>query len=363
MKKVSLQIVGVGSIAFMLSGCSLFFTDSANEYQTERSTGSTLEVPEGSLTIKDALVIPNEQKIADLEATNTFVTPRAPFTFYPMVQVGVSETDNAMVLTVPANMTQSKRIVSDFLTALHGAGSAIATETDNTIVTIPFDFHPQGWWANLWSDITRLYPKKTAFNFAFSEVEGEPNKTLVTIQYRDEQEAMEPTAWESPTENTDAYGVAVRLWGTTGRQLNQSSAYLSNRGEMAAFPIWVDHQGQFAVRLGNQLTPDAVESALLDKGFYLMPGEASLIAPVPSDEVERVGDVISLDVPTGNGESMKLFNVRRRNLDDVNWDKREYPYEILQQKAGDFLVIDVSATDYPELTSFHLTQRFVNKED
>ncbi|MFT6656751.1 MAG: ribosomal protein S6, partial [Marinomonas primoryensis] len=59
-------------------------------------------------------------------------------------------------------------------------------------------------------------------------------------------------------------------------------------------------------------------------------------------------------------EKQKLFNVYRRNLDDVSWEEREYPYKITHQKAGDFLVIDVSATDYPEVTSFHLVQRFVN---
>ncbi|WOD07181.1 hypothetical protein [Marinomonas sp. GJ51-6] len=38
---------------------------------------NSLQSPEGSLPSKDALVIPNEDKIADLESVTPFETPRA----------------------------------------------------------------------------------------------------------------------------------------------------------------------------------------------------------------------------------------------------------------------------------------------
>ncbi|MBR7888519.1 hypothetical protein J9B83_06145 [Marinomonas sp. A79] len=356
MNKVTLQLVAAGSVTLMLSGCSTFFTDSSDDYQQESAVASTLEAPEGSVPSKDVLVIPNENAIADLEDSKPFVNPRAPFIFYPMVKVDVAETSDAIELIMSANGVLAKRIVTDFLTAIHGAGSAIAEQTDTSITTVPFDFHPQGYWAALWSDITRLHPAKTAFQFNFSERDG---KTVVSVQYRDEVKNLDPSDWMTPANNEDAHTIVARLWGTMGRQLNQSSAYLSNRGDGAPFPIWVDHQGHFSLYLGKDVSPAEIETNLNAAGFYFIPDAEQMIAPVPNEEVERVGDVISFDVPNGTGGSTKLFNVRRRNLDDVSWDKREYSYKITHQKAGDFLVIDVSTMEFPELTSFLLAQRFV----
>ncbi|MEP2618797.1 MAG: hypothetical protein ABJH25_12265, partial [Marinomonas sp.] len=157
----------------------------------------------------------------------------------------------------------------------------------------------------------------------------------------------------------DTYTIAVRLWGTIGRQLNQSSAYLSNRGDASDFPVWVNHRGIFAVRLNKNLSAAELEAQLQTAGFYIMPDAESKIAPVKPEEVARIGDIVDFSIPTGDGEKQKLFNVYRRDLDDVTWDKREYSYEITHQKSGDFLVIDVSSMDFPEVTSFHLVQRFL----
>ena len=357
MNKFTLKLMGVSSITFLLAGCSTFFTDHSNDYQLEKPVTTKLEVPAGSTPAKDVLVIPNEKAIADLKGSAAYTTPRAPFIFYPMVAIGVEEKDDSVVLTVPASLTQSKRVVTDFLTALYGEGESIASQTQNQIISAPFDFHPQGWLASLWSNITRLHPANTAFLFSFKEVE---DKTLVTIQFRDEVQDVEPSDWMSPVQNDDAYKVAVRLWGTMGRQLNQASAYLSNLDETASFPIWVDHQGIFAVYLGKNVSQTDLEAKFNSAGIYLIPGDKKLLAPVPPEDVARIGDVIDLSIPLGNGKEQNLFKVRRRNLDDVSWEQREYPYTISHQKAGDFLVIDVSALDSPEVVSYHLVQRFIN---
>jgi len=357
MNKLTLQLLGAGSLALLLSGCSIFFTDHSDDYQDEKPIVSTLEIPQGSASSKDALVIPNEKNIANLDESKPFVTPRAPFVFYPMVAVGVAEQDDSIEFSVPASKEKSKRIVADFLTALHGAGTPVASQTDTQIISVPFDFHPQGWWASLWSSITRVHPAQTAFSFRFSESEG---KTRLSVQFRDEQKDADPSDWMSPVQNDDAYSVAVRLWGTIGRQLNQSSAYLSNRGDSASFPVWVDHKGIYAIRLGNNVSASEFETILSAAGIYLIPDSDHLLSPVPPEDVARIGDVVDFNIPVGNGEKQKLFNVYRRNLDDVSWEEREYTYKITHQKAGDFLVIDVSAMESPEVTSFHLAQRFVN---
>ncbi|WOD07182.1 hypothetical protein [Marinomonas sp. GJ51-6] len=269
----------------------------------------------------------------------------------------MTETDQSIELVVPASKAQTKRIVSDFLAALYGAGQSIRSQTEDEIVSVPFDFDPQGWWASLWSKITRVYPDQSVFSFKFSEAEG---KTLVTMQLRHEQEGdVEPSDWMTPKVSDDTYTIAVRLWGTIGRQLNQSSAYLSNRGDTSDFPVWVNHRGIYAVRLNKNLSAAELEAQLQTAGFYIMPDAESKIAPVKPEEVARIGDIVDFSIPTGDGEKQKLFNVYRRDLDDVTWDKREYSYEITHQKSGDFLVIDVSSMDFPEVTSFHLVQRFL----
>lgn len=357
MNKFTLQLLGASSLTLMLSGCSLFLTDHSDDYQEEKPVTSKLEVPAGSIPSNDVLVIPNEKTIANLEGTTPYTTPRAPFVFYPMVAIDVEEQNDALEFIVPANVTQSKRIVTNFLTALHGDGASIAFQTNDLITSVPFDFHPQGWWASLWSDITRIHPAQTAFSFRFKGVEG---KTLVSVQFRDELQGVEPGSWMSPVQNDDAYSIAVRLWGTMGRQLNQSSAYLSNRGDAASFPIWVDHHGLFAVHLGDKVSKADIEAKLNAAGIYIIQGADQLLAPVPPEDVARIGDVVDFSIPKADGGKQKLFNVRRRNFDDVSWEEREYSYKISHQKAGDFLVIDVSSMESPEVVSFHLAQRFVN---
>ncbi|MGO2234051.1 hypothetical protein B6N13_14990 [Marinomonas sp. UCMA 3892] len=358
MNKFTLQLLSASSLTILLSGCSVFFTDHSDDYQEEKPVTSTLELPAGSMPVSDALVIPNEKNIANLDGKTAYTTPRAPFVFYPMVAVATEERDDAIEFSVPADIAQVKRIVADFLTALHGDGTSIASQSDSQIISVPFDFHPQGWWASLWSDITRIHPAQTAFSFRFHE--QEEGKTLVTVQFRDEQQDVEPGNWMSPVQNDDAYSVAVRLWGTMGRQLNQSSAYLSNRGDVASFPIWVDHHGLFAIHLGNNVSPSDLETKLNAAGIYLIPGSDQLLAPVPPEDVARVGDVVDLTLPLVDSDKIKSLKTIRRNLDDVSWEEREYTYKITHQKAGDFLVIDVSSMDSPEVVSYHLAQRFVN---
>ncbi|MBJ7538139.1 hypothetical protein [Marinomonas transparens] len=357
MNKLALQFTSASVFAFTLSGCSLFFTDHADDYQKAQAETTIIQAPQGSMPIEDSLVIPNEDVIDNLKEQKAFEVPRAPFVFYPMVHVPVTEQNNGLEFMVPANQKLAKRVVVDFLTGLHGAGTPIASQTETQITSVPFDFHPQGWWASLWSSITRVYPAETAFSFTFTEA-GEA--TNILIQFRDEQAGEEPSDWLSPVESDDAYSVVARLWGSMGRQLNQASAYLSNRGEKSSFPVWINNHGVFAIHLGDRLSKSDFEAKLNGAGIYLMPNTENLLAPVPPEDVARVGDVIDFNIPTGNGQKTKLFNVRRRNLDDVSWEEREYSYKIVRQEAGDFLVIDVSSVDFPEAISFHLAQRFVN---
>lgn len=356
MKKNISKFVGMSSFALILSGCSSFYTDHSSDYQDAAPIRNSLKTPTGSTVSTDVLVIPNENKILDLEPSKPFQTPRAKFIFYPMAAVGIAETENSIEFSIPANTKQSKSIIVDFLSALYGAGESISSQTEDLIISVPFEFHSQGSLGSLWSSITRVHPAKTIFSFKFTPVE---DQTRVSIQFREERKDSEPTDWMSPTQNDDVYSTTVRLWGTIGRKLNESSAYLSSLDNTTDFPIWVNHSGIYAIHLGEDASLAQINMKLKAAGIFVIEGVDKMLSPVPQEEIARIGDVVDFSIPLGDGRSQKLFKVRRRDLDNVSWDKREYPYEITEQKAGKFLYIDVSEAELPEMASFHLTQRFL----
>lgn len=327
MKNTPFKLASVGLITVALSGCSLIFTDHTNDYQEDLSNQTDLQVPPGSLRAKDDLVIPNADSIPNLVKGKGFVVPRAPFIFYPMTNIPVSQDADRMTFTVPADLAKTKEMVKSFLSALHGQGDSIATESDERLVSVPFEFIKQGFWASVGSTFTRNFPEKTVFLFTFK---ASGTNTILTMQYKQQEQGDDVTKWQSPTQDDSRYTDAIRLWGNMGKQLNEASAYLSQRNENTPFPIWVDHRGVFAVRLESK---DALASQVQAAGLHFVDGQKNVLAI--------------------NGHSNKAV--------DAASEQTTFPYHIEHQKAGDFLVIDVSDVKNPEMTSFQLAQRFVSQ--
>jgi hypothetical protein len=46
--------------------------------------------------------------------------------------------------------------------------------------------------------------------------------------------------------------------------------------------------------------------------------------------------------------------MKRRNLDNVEWQKRVYPVDLVQRSEGLFLEADTSATEQPEVVSYRI---------
>lgn len=340
MNKKTIKLASVGALAIALSGCSLLLTDHSNDYRNESVNSVVLKVPAGALQARDDLVIPNENKIADLTKDSKFVVPRAVFVFYPMAKIAVESSQDSIVFDVPANMVQSKKMIKDFLMALHGDGESVATTADNKIVSVPFQFIKQGWWASIWSDISRNFPETIVFSFSFKETE---KGTLVSVQYKVEENGKDTSGWMNPTSRNDVYADVIRLWGDMGRQVNKTSVYLSEQGNKTPFHVWIDHRGIFAIHLNsNNTTDDSLASQLALAGLKPVTGKENTLSVLPSKDTKQ----FSVAPIVGAGKVLA-------------WDKREYKYNIVHQKAGDFLVIDVSASPNPEITSFLLAQRFV----
>ncbi|MEO9964308.1 MAG: hypothetical protein ABJF11_00880, partial [Reichenbachiella sp.] len=295
--------------------------------------------------------------VADLQQKTEFVAPRAPFLYQSMAKVVMTEKQDAVEYVFPADVRQSKKIIEDFMSSFDVSEAPLATDTDSRIVTTPIPLVEQGRWRSLWSKITRVYPSKTAFSFVLLPQENA--STLVKMQMREVSEEGQVGEWVSPATDLNTYGMAIKLWGTIGRKLDQNSAYLSESNKQVdPSPIWINGSGMFAAYLGKKVTAKQAQQKILDAGLYLI-GEGNQLAVVPEDEIARVGDVVALEVPVGKGKTQKLFNVYRRNLDDVTWEERIYPYKIERQAAGDFLVIDVSVAKNQQLTSYFFAKKFL----
>ncbi|REG85777.1 hypothetical protein [Marinomonas pollencensis] len=340
MNKTTIKLVGIGALFSVLSGCSTVLKDNSDDYRHDKVNSVVLQAPEGSLRIRDDLVIPHENDIANVAPNSKFTVPRASFVFYPMAKVDVRMEANRVVLDVPATLTESKKMVKDFLMALHGDGESIASDTDTQIVSVPFQFVKQGWWASVWNHVSREFPEQIVFSFSFTKSE---QGTLVGVQYRVEDRGEATTDWLSPTTRNDMYADTLRLWGDMARQLNKKTVYLSEQGGKAPFHVWIDHRGVLAIHLDpTQSVQNALSKQL----------KAASLAPVAGKE----NTLTVMPLVAGKMDAVAPNPTPEQS---AAWDESEYHYSIIHQKAGDFLVIDVTSSPTPKITSFLLAQRFV----
>lgn len=355
MHKITIGFILCGAL---ISGCSSNAVVSNTEYQKAQASSVVIEPLENSVPVQNKMPIPNEAIVANIEPKDTFIIPRAPSIFQSLRQVGYQEMPDKLVLTAPASLSLTRNVVNNFLISSYGEGSAIRSNGNTRIETEGIEEKKQGKLASMWSKITRLYPDKQVFEFIFNE---QNDQTQIEIRFRTEKQGEEPTDWLSPLDSKFTHTFAVRLWGALGRQLNESSTYLSNLKPSTETAIWIDHNGQFSLNLaGDSAKP--IRKLLNDAGLFLISESPLTLALKPASEIPKVGDLKEVFVPMNGGKTqMKLFNVRRRNLNDVDWQEREYPFEIQTNSLGRFLVVDFSAIEYPELRSFLLMQRFLSK--
>ncbi|MGR0279719.1 hypothetical protein ACUM5Y_11820 [Marinomonas dokdonensis] len=357
MKKLTSTMVTIASTGLLLTGCSSFLTDHADDYQNGVEHSETLVAPDGSSPLEDKLVIPNEDAVADLQEKKEFVAPRAPFLYQSMAKVVMMEKEASVDYVFPADIRQSKKIVEDFSVSFINEEGIVESNSDNRVTTIPTLLTQQSWWRSTWSKITRVYPDKREFSFDILPQDN--GSTLVRMQTREVSQDDNANDWVSPAEDPNSYALAVKLWGTIGRKLDQNSSYLSDRKKQPEpSPVWINGAGMFAAYLGKKVSLEQVNQKISNAGLYLI-GENNQLSAVAEDDIARVGDIVALEIPVGNGKTQKLFNVRRRDLDNVSWEERVYPYKVERQAAGDFLVIDVSATENPQLTSYFFAKKFL----
>ncbi|SBS31858.1 hypothetical protein MAQ5080_02089 [Marinomonas aquimarina] len=358
MSKHTKKLVMAGSLAsaVLLSGCSNLVTDHGLDYQSARSSDVELQLPAGRHDISDKMIIPNEDRVATLEATGEFETPRAPKPYESMAYVPMIIGQYDVTLKIPASLAQSQKLVTDYFSSFSGEEVVFQSAGDNQLVSEPLQFESQSGLSKLWSNVTRLKPTQYRLAVAF---EPQSAQTITTIQLV----AIDPDGAEEAVDltlNEATAGQMVDAWSYISKELTVETALLSKQGREAVqtSSIWTNREGKLALYLGRQANQAVLDDYIrATSGLHITNEEPKELSLVPQDKLARVGDIIDFKVPLGvlaEDEEVILFKVRRRNLDDVEWTERSYPYQLIRQREGYFLTVDASATENPTLTSYRI---------
>lgn len=342
--------------AVLLSGCSNLVTDHGLDYQTARSSDVELQLPAGRHDVSDKMIIPNEDRITALQATGEFETPRAPKPYESMADVSLAIGQYQATLTIPVGLAQAKRLVTDYFSSFSGEAVVFRSNSDTELVSEPLQFESQSGIGKLWSSITRLKPTQYRLTVDFEPIGSQTTAAiqLVAIEPEGEEHAVDLTLDEASASQM------VEVWTHISKELTVETALLSNQGRQPVQKsrIWTNREGKLALYLGQQVDAASVEHYIRNTaGLHITNEDPKELALVPQDQLARVGDIIDFKVPLGvlaENEEVILFKVRRRNLDDVEWTERSYPYQLIRQREGYFLTVDASATDNPALTSYRI---------
>lgn len=360
-----LFVLGAVCSALVVSGCSSVVKDHGLDYQTAQSNEKALIVPEGSQPVQDKLVIPNEAQVADLESTGEFDAPRAPFLYQPLANVSFSLLGEEATMHLPVEVSRSKALFKSYLESLatEDEPEPVASETNDTLTSKPLLLEERGFWARTWDSITRLYPARHELQVTFNEgVSGTGTDVSIKVQVIKDDEEPKYSALNDDQAPT---ALVLDAWYHVAKKISEDSVLLSEQGrsDVLRSPIWVNQKGEYAYFLGQSFEPSTIDEFIANQpDFYVIDEGVKSLSMVPSEEVARVGDVVELTFPVrgqgGTTKQMKLFNVYRRDLDDVEWTHRTYPYEVVRQQEGYFLKVDTSAVELSNLISYRIFSMF-----
>lgn len=358
MSKHTKKLVMAGGLAsaVLLSGCSNLVTDHGLDYQSARSSDVELQLPAGRHDISDKMIIPNEDRVATLEVTGEFETPRAPKPFESMTHVPMVIGQYDVTLQIPASLAQSQTLVTNYFSSFSGEAVVFRSNTGTELVSEPLQFEGQSGLGKLWSSVTRLKPTqyRLTVNFEPTRTQTTTKIQLVAIDAEGAEQAVDLTLDEQSASQM------IEAWSHISKELTIETALLSSQGRepVRDSRIWTNREGKLALYLGQRADQVTVENLIRDTaGLHITSEEPKELALVPQEQLARVGDIIDFKVPLGalsEDEEVILFKVRRRNLDDVEWTERSYPYQLIRQREGYFLTVDASATDHPALTSYRI---------
>lgn len=362
MKKHSVKIASGMVLVGALSGCSSLVTDHGLDYQDAEASSVELSMPDDAQPVRDKLIIPNEDRIANLETKGEFTAPRAPLVFQPLAYTPLVMQGSVATLTLPVETEEAQTLISEYLSSIAQAHEQTLEfeVSEDTLQSSSVSFEETGTLTKIWYAVTKLEKPTYRFNVEFDEgTRFTKAKVTVTQTTEDAPKAVD---YEK---NERLANVLVDMWTSFASELEESKVLLSSQTAKAPVKdnslIWMRSNGELALYLGPRFSERSFKTYINSSdGVFLTGDNDQELSVVPEEQLAKVGDIIDFNLPikaSSDSDGIKLFKVRRRNLDDVEWHARSYPYRIEQQQDGYFLTVDASATDYPRLTSYRIFSR------
>lgn len=357
MSKQIKRLAMAGSLAsgVLLSGCSNLVKDHGLDYQTANSSDTNLELPSGQRNVADSLIIPNEDRIANLNATGSFETPRAPKPFLPMSYVPMELDQYGVTFEIPVSLSRAKQLLSDYFSTFSGEEIVFNQTNDTELVSAPIQFQKQSSLNKLWGSITRIEPTTYRLNINFTPERNQTTAKISLVKVNADGESFVDL-----TKDEVSAGQMVNAWSHISKDLTTETALLSNQGKEPVIKsrIWTNQDGKLALYLGKEADLQSLSNRIRNTpGVYISNDTPPELSLVPKEKVAKIGDIVDFKVPLGSlaqSEELVLFKVRRRSLDDADWTERSYPYDLKRQQEGYFLTIDATATENPTLTSYRI---------
>jgi len=357
-KKIAITSV----IALSMTACS--FIDKADDYQLSRSSNTELVVPDGSVVAQDTLVIPNESNISNISEKSDFITPEIPESYLPIADLDVSWDDDLMWVETPLDLETSKVVVKNFLVSLYGEGDPIEVSSDAEIVSVPIGDQNIGGLLKLYYNITRLYPDRTVYRMVLVT---ESDHTKIGFQHKivteDQNKKINSGEWLSPDASEKEYAVALQLLSAISREsLEQDVTSVPENQDAEIDPeMWVTNNGEYVLKLNSVLKETDIAALVEKSDLYLISQNPLELAFVTEGEITKIGELKPIILPgVGGGEDVLLFNMKRRNLNNTDWQKRVYPVGLVQRTEGLFVEVDTSATEYPDVVSYRIMTALKN---
>lgn len=351
------KLAAVVSVTALVTGCSLI-DDKADAYQQSQTNDAQLIVPEGSVTARDRFVIPNEDKISitSVAPDLSIPTKAIPDSFSPLADLAVTWEDDILWIDTPLESETLGAVIKNFLVSIYGEGDPIAVNTDAEIISAPVGDQDIGSLLKLYYNITRLYPDRTEYRFELAKTE---NGTRVGLQHRviskDQSNDVEYGDWLSPESSDKDYELGLQFISAVSRESLAQDDKLAASSESKT-NIWVTSEGGYVLKLDASLAESDVATFIDQSDLYLISRDPLELAFVTEGEVAKIGELRRINLPTKtkDGEELFLFNMKRRNLDNVVWQERVYPVDLIQRAEGLFLEADTSATEQPNVVAYRI---------
>lgn len=349
----------LGSMLF-LSACSI--NDRDNDYQLSRSNEDVLTTPEGTFNSSDKLVIPNESNIQQYGEKEDFKAPIVPSIFHPLVDLKLTWNQERVWIETPGDLSDTQKAITRFFNNLHETDTSMAVSTALRMETIAMPFYEQSWLASLWSSITRLYPEKVIYEIVLEKGELSNRVGLrYKIQKTGVNNKTEIGQWINPNTDDRLFSTTLTLWNTLSRQVVKTSNYFSSNDDVVTKSLWLDDAGNYMVNVGKNALLEDVFNVIKQSKLHLITEKPLKIAFVSADDLPKIGDLKKLIIPAfAGGKEAILGNVRRRHLDDLEWNELSYSIQLVRRTNGLFIKVDTSNTDYANVVSYRIMTALLN---